>query len=413
MSQQPEYNGEMQQMSQQSEYNGEMQQMSQQPEYTDEMQQMPQQPEYTAEVQQITGQPEYTGGLSRTLFYCGRPWKFQHHSREGRLICGKVFPEYLQTIQHPAVLLTPETMSLAAPTDILTVASHQACEVQPQDFPGKVLYVNGEAYDLHPNDLKNVNGKFTYDYLPPYDNVFTLGPHEDSPRSIRMTYLQMRFSFLPSRYYELIFDHSKKVKNTKKHFAMYASSHYVAYRERAAYEISQIGVVHAGGKCQGNVELSNWDFDGPPQCEPLPIDHPNYGRIIPINDKKYDFTSAKNEDLYHDYRFSIVMENLNVGGYITEKILLAFLSGTVPIWYGTPDIFDIFNSKAFIYFNVENPAPALEKIALLEANPEEYDAMLAEPILADGEATIEKYFSIEDGIGGGRLKNRIRRMVLF
>jgi len=44
----------------------------------------------------------------------------------------------------------------------------------------------------------------------------------------------------------------------------------------------------------------------------------------------------------------------------------------------------------------------------LESDKEAYDAMLREPILANGRRTVENYFSLRDDIEGGFLKNRIR-----
>jgi hypothetical protein len=46
------------------------------------------------------------------------------------------------------------------------------------------------------------------------------------------------------------------------------------------------------------------------------------------------------------------MENKIVKGYITEKIVNAFRSGSIPIYWGDPQIAkDIFNEKAFICVN--------------------------------------------------------------
>lgn len=48
------------------------------------------------------------------------------------------------------------------------------------------------------------------------------------------------------------------------------------------------------------------------------------------------------------YRFSLALENSGQAGYTTEKILEAFAAGTVPIYWGNPDIKRDFNEKAFI-----------------------------------------------------------------
>lgn len=79
--------------------------------------------------------------------------------------------------------------------------------------------------------------------------------------------------------------------------------------------------------------------------------------------------------------------------------------------YGTPEIFDIFNKQAFIYYNISDPEPALNYIAYLESNSTAYDEVQEQPILAQGDETVAKYFSFGDALGGGRLKNRIKQML--
>uniref|UniRef100_A0A7S1Z8D4 Fucosyltransferase n=1 Tax=Ditylum brightwellii TaxID=49249 RepID=A0A7S1Z8D4_9STRA len=115
-----------------------------------------------------------------------------------------------------------------------------------------------------------------------------------------------------------------------------------------------------------------------------------------------------NYEIYSHYKFAIVLENSYRDGYITENILIAWLGGAVPIWYGTHDIFDIFNEKAFIYYDVEEPEAALEQIHYLDTNPDAYEAVLNEPILKNGQETIDEYFSFMDG----KLRDRIRSTIL-
>ena len=104
------------------------------------------------------------------------------------------------------------------------------------------------------------------------------------------------------------------------------------------------------------------------------------------------------------------MENQKARGYVTEKIVNAFQSITVPIYYGTTDVFKLFNKDAFIYYDIHDPQPALDRIAYLETNRTAYAEVLAQPILAGG--ALEEYFSLSDDVGGGKLKQRIRAMVL-
>lgn len=48
------------------------------------------------------------------------------------------------------------------------------------------------------------------------------------------------------------------------------------------------------------------------------------------------------------YRFAIVMENSNFPGYISEKLLNAFLATAVPVYFGAEDVGTYFNEEAMI-----------------------------------------------------------------
>jgi len=68
-----------------------------------------------------------------------------------------------------------------------------------------------------------------------------------------------------------------------------------------------------------------------------------YGRQINPIDKK--------EDGLKDYMFSIAMENSKYETYFTEKILDCFAMGTIPVYWGTPDIGEHFNLDGIIIFD--------------------------------------------------------------
>ena len=48
------------------------------------------------------------------------------------------------------------------------------------------------------------------------------------------------------------------------------------------------------------------------------------------------------------YKFSISMENSNGDGYISEKIVDSFISGTIPIYYGDYMVDEYVNPKSYI-----------------------------------------------------------------
>jgi hypothetical protein len=89
------------------------------------------------------------------------------------------------------------------------------------------------------------------------------------------------------------------------------------------------------------------------------------------------------------------------------------LAGSVPIYYGTREIFDIFNKRASVWYDRKHPKVALDQIAYLEENRTAYDEVIKEPILANREETIRKYFSWNDELGNGDIKWFIRDMLGF
>jgi hypothetical protein len=87
----------------------------------------------------------------------------------------------------------------------------------------------------------------------------------------------------------------------------------------------------------------------------------------------YKFVQNKIEALA-DYRYSIVIENDNTsgGGWATEKIIDCFMTGTIPIYWGTSDIGDYFNRLGIIQFsNIDELG-----LALNIATPEFYESRL-------------------------------------
>ncbi|MDC0510781.1 glycosyltransferase family 10 [bacterium] len=109
-----------------------------------------------------------------------------------------------------------------------------------------------------------------------------------------------------------------------------------------------------------------------------------------------------------DYRFMLAIENRKVQGYVDEKIVNAFFAGGIPVYYGTHEVFSMFNRDAFVYFDIDHPEPALQRILYLDTNRTAYEEVLSKPILATG--AMEKFFSLSKG--NGFVKDKIRRMVL-
>jgi hypothetical protein len=75
-----------------------------------------------------------------------------------------------------------------------------------------------------------------------------------------------------------------------------------------------------------------------------------------------------------DYMFSIVIENDSYPTYWSEKILDCFATGTIPIYYGSPDISNYFNMDGIIIldenFNINtlNESEYLKRLDAIKDN---------------------------------------------
>jgi hypothetical protein len=72
------------------------------------------------------------------------------------------------------------------------------------------------------------------------------------------------------------------------------------------------------------------------------IDYFGHGTSRPLVNK---------EDGLQDYHFSIIIENSKQLNYFTEKIIDCLTVGTIPIYWGCPNISEFFNTNGFIHFN--------------------------------------------------------------
>lgn len=94
-----------------------------------------------------------------------------------------------------------------------------------------------------------------------------------------------------------------------------------------------------------------------------------------------------------DYKFSIVIENARISNWITEKLNDCFLTKTVPIYYGAPNVGDFFPEQALIQFN---SIPELHEILRqIEKSPDEcYNSKL--PYLDDAKHKAQEYLLTPD-----------------
>ena len=78
------------------------------------------------------------------------------------------------------------------------------------------------------------------------------------------------------------------------------------------------------------------------------------------------------------------MENSEGDGYISEKIVDAFLAGTIPIYYGDYMVDEFINPKTYILIKGEKDIfKKIEYIKEIDNNDELYKNLLKEKVLLD------------------------------
>lgn len=93
------------------------------------------------------------------------------------------------------------------------------------------------------------------------------------------------------------------------------------------------------------------------------------------------------EHVYAHYDFGFAMENHQVPGYITEKILTVFRGGAIPIYWGDSEtVKSYFNPKAYIDVGAfDSLEKAADYIVKLSQDKKAIDSMRKEPIFKDNQ----------------------------
>jgi hypothetical protein len=92
-----------------------------------------------------------------------------------------------------------------------------------------------------------------------------------------------------------------------------------------------------------------------------------------------------------DFMYSIIIENNRTEKYFTEKILDCFATGTIPIYWGCPNIGDYFSEKGIMSFEKVEDLPEL--FSKLE-DPEYYNHLL--PYVKENYEKVQEYRIYED-----------------
>ena len=160
-----------------------------------------------------------------------------------------------------------------------------------------------------------------------------------------------------------LYKQRKYINNKREYFLGYCSSNKVVEREKIFnlfVNKKGIEICHSYGKCYGDY----------PETSKRKISNSWHGDNI--------------IDKYSKYQFVIAMENICKDGYITEKIINAFYSGAIPIYWGCNSVNKYFNEKAFININNFNSFDDCVDY-VINLTDEDINKMRNEPIYTNDE----------------------------
>ena len=114
-------------------------------------------------------------------------------------------------------------------------------------------------------------------------------------------------------------------------------------KEPKVYDKTKMISMIASNKnmCQGHRQRLEW------------VDRLKDAEGIDFFGRGFDTEIATKEEGLCDYMFSVAIENASYETYFTEKLLDCFATGTIPVYYGAPNIGDHFNKDGIIDLSEE------------------------------------------------------------
>ena len=91
------------------------------------------------------------------------------------------------------------------------------------------------------------------------------------------------------------------------------------------------------------------------------------------------YDSKEYHDFVGNYKFMICFENTSMPNYITEKLMIAYKHGTIPIYWGCPNLGDYVNMDAILHLKPDYTKYDVEKLMNawgFELDKEKTDAFL-------------------------------------
>lgn len=114
-----------------------------------------------------------------------------------------------------------------------------------------------------------------------------------------------------------------------------------------------------------------------------------FNRVIPVDQcsgvqRRSEHLFNEAVEIYRPYKFCIAFENADNKGWVTEKIVNAFLAGCIPLYCGPTDVTRFFNKKAFIdYHDFDSEASFIEHVLRVHRDNKLYESYLDQVICTE------------------------------
>lgn len=189
-------------------------------------------------------------------------------------------------------------------------------------------------------------GNFYFD-----NNIFDAFTHDSKLPKYAWVWEPKVFSFMNSIYFdirnnlqkyldtfEIIFTHDDELLKLHPKFKYGIGGFWI--KDPKIYQKSKMISMISSNKnmCDGHINRLKW-------IEILRDQVDLYGR-------GFNEIELKEHGLC-DYMFSVVIENSEIPGFFTEKLLDCFATGTIPVYLGCPDIENYFNKNGIINLSEE------------------------------------------------------------
>lgn len=245
---------------------------------------------------------------------------------------------------------------------IYDILVNQGYDVQISEDPDYIIcdtiYPGTYDYCAHPQIRIQYSGE---NYIPDLNLIdYAISPY---PLTLGDRHFQLPACVWPREHW---MDVAKRDRSgitmefvkSKEYFANFISSHESEYNIRGDFfkKLNEYKRVEAPGTYLNNMpdgKSVNW-----------------------LNDSKTEFQRK--------CKFTLCFESTCHYGFVTEKIMEAFYADTIPVYFGSPTVTEIFNKDAFVNCgDFDTFDAAIERIRELDQDDAQYLQMLRQPILVD------------------------------